>query len=123
MIQVVMVGISFVSMSIRWNDKESNYFKASKVIQQEDPISLYRFVLCMEKLSHLILEATESGKWVGIKVVRRGPSISHLMFAGKATTKKVYHVKDILDHFWNKSGQHVSIDKLEYSSRVIQLLE
>ncbi|CAL5198073.1 unnamed protein product [Lathyrus oleraceus] len=76
----------------------------------------------MEKLSHLILEAAESGKWVGIKVVRRGPSISHLMFAGKATTKKVYHVKDILDHLCNKSGQHVSIDKLEYSSRAIQLL-
>jgi hypothetical protein len=35
----------------------------------------------MDKLSHIILQAVEEGKWKGIKAGRNGPMISHLMFA------------------------------------------
>jgi hypothetical protein len=35
----------------------------------------------MDKLSHIILQAVEEGKWRGIQAGRTGPMISHLMFA------------------------------------------
>lgn len=61
LIQLVMDAISSLLMRIRWNGKESNYFKAAKGLQQGDPISPYLFVLCMKKLFHLISGAADSG--------------------------------------------------------------
>lgn len=62
-------------------------------LRQGDPISSYLFVLCMQNLSHMICEKIEGGSWIGMKTVKSGPSISHLMFVdeillfGKATEK------------------------------------
>jgi len=54
-------------------------------------MSPYIFVMCMDKLSHIILQDVDEGKWIPMKASRNGPTISHLMFAydmlllGKAT--------------------------------------
>lgn len=54
-------------------------------------MSPYLFVLCMDKLTHLILEVINKEDWIPLKVCRNGPAMSHLMFAddlllfGKAT--------------------------------------
>lgn len=46
-----------------------------------DPLSPYIFVICMERISHLIAEAVSSLEWKPIKAERNGPAISHLLFA------------------------------------------
>lgn len=56
-------------------------------------MSPYVFVICMDKLSHMIMDAVRSGKWTGVKAGMKCPKISHLMFAidlllfGKAIEK------------------------------------
>lgn len=76
-----MECITSVNTNVLWNGSQSDYFRPERGIRQGDPISPYIFVLCMDKLSHLILEAIEEGSWSPIRAGRSGPLISHLMFA------------------------------------------
>lgn len=77
----------------------------------------YLLVLCLDKLSHLILEVVEEGSWKPLKAGRNGPLISHLMFAddlllfGQATSCQMACVLRVLDRFCELSGQQVSSEK------------
>ncbi|MCH93152.1 putative ribonuclease H protein, partial [Trifolium medium] len=117
LINVIMHSITSVWTNVKWNGARAEYFKPQRGIRQGDPISPYLFVLCMDKLSHLILHAVEEGKWNGIKAGRNGPVVSHLMFAddlllfGEANEKQMHCVIDTLNQFCGMSGQEVSRDK------------
>jgi hypothetical protein len=71
----------------------------------------------MDKLTHLIAEAVDSGKWQPLRAGRSGPNISHLMFAddlllfGKATEENMKAITDTLNAFCDLSGQLVSLEK------------
>ncbi|XP_045810188.1 uncharacterized protein LOC123904586 [Trifolium pratense] len=73
-------------------------------------MSPYIFVLCMDKLTHLIAESVDSENWHPLKVGRSRPPISHLMFAddlllfGKATEINMKAITDSLDRFCDLSG-------------------
>lgn len=54
--------------------------KPSRGLRQGALISPYNFVICMEKLSHLIADAVEEKAWIPIRAGRNGPSIAHLLF-------------------------------------------
>lgn len=43
-----------VNMSVNWNGSMTNYFQTSKGLRQGDSISPYLFVLCLERLGHMI---------------------------------------------------------------------
>jgi hypothetical protein len=81
LINIIMQSVTSVTTNVKWNGARSEYFRPQRGIRQGDPISPYLFVLCMDKLSHIILQAVEEGKWRGIQAGRTGPMISHLMFA------------------------------------------
>ncbi|KAL5842272.1 hypothetical protein ACOSQ3_012875 [Xanthoceras sorbifolium] len=80
-------------------------------IRQGDHISLYIYILCMEKLSYIINCRVMDKSWKTIKVSRRGPYISHLFFAddfillGQATADQASVMKDCIDMFCNCLGQ------------------
>ncbi|MCH90244.1 RNA-directed DNA polymerase (Reverse transcriptase), partial [Trifolium medium] len=78
LINVIMHSITSVTTNVKWNGTRSEFFRPWPGIRQGDPISPYLFVLCMDKLSHIILQAVEEGKWKGIRAGRQGPMISHL---------------------------------------------
>jgi hypothetical protein len=71
----------------------------------------------MDKLSHLITEAIEEGRWKPMRAGRNGPLISHLMFVddlllfGQATDANMTSVMDVLNQFCTMSGQQVNYDK------------
>jgi hypothetical protein len=71
-INIIMHVVSSVTTNVKWNGVRAEYFKPRRGIRQGDPISPYLFVLCMDKLSHLILQSVSEGKWIGIKAGRRG---------------------------------------------------
>ncbi|WJX78916.1 hypothetical protein P8452_62093 [Trifolium repens] len=100
-----------------WHGSRSDFFTTGRGIRQGDPMSPYIFVLCMDKLTHLIAESVDSGNWHPLKAGRSGPPISHLMFAddlflfGKATDMNMKAITDTLDRFCDLSGQLVSVEK------------
>lgn len=62
------------------NGEALEKFTLSRGIRQGDPLSLYLFVLCMKRLSHIISTAVENKFWKPIKVGKNGPCLSHLAF-------------------------------------------
>ena len=46
--------MSSTSMNILWNGEATSQFFPTRGIRQRDPISPYLFVICLERLSHLI---------------------------------------------------------------------
>jgi hypothetical protein len=117
MMNVIMHSVTSVETNVKWNGARADFFRPQRGIRQGDPISPYLFVLCIDKLSHLIMHAVETGEWKAIKAGRNGPVISHLMFAddlllfGEATECQISCVCKILDPFCRMSGQQVSQDK------------
>ncbi|XP_019189019.1 PREDICTED: uncharacterized protein LOC109183394 [Ipomoea nil] len=78
----IMHCVEGAEMSILWEGRKLDSFKPERGVRQGDSISPYLFVLCIERLCHIITEAVTQGRWKGIKVSRNGPSsISHLFFA------------------------------------------
>ncbi|GAU48590.1 hypothetical protein TSUD_405800 [Trifolium subterraneum] len=114
---IIMHCITSVTTNVMWDGRRSSFFQPERGIRQGDPMSPYIFVLCMDKLTHLIAEAVDSGKWHPLKAGKAGPAILHLMFAddlllfGKATEENVKAITDTLDSFSSLSGQMVSLEK------------
>ena len=73
--------VSFASMNVLWNGECTDEFFPSRGIRQGDPLSPYLFVLCIERLSHLIQDAVSHGFWKPVTLSRKGPPITHLCFA------------------------------------------
>ena len=67
-------------MHVRWNGVLSEEFRPTRRVRQGDPLSLYLFVLCMERLSQLIVKQVQEGRWRAIQLGKDGPPISHLFF-------------------------------------------
>ena len=71
----------------------------------------------MEKLSLYISQKVNDGSWLPIRVSKKGPPISHLLFADdvllfyRATNTQVRMVLDTLEDFCKASGLRVSFDK------------
>lgn len=107
----IAARISTSKLAVRLNGKVWEWFTPSRGIRQGDPISPLFFVLCIERLSHLIEEEISAGRWKGIKVTRSGPTVLYLFFAndmllfGEATMQQATTMKQCLDQFCSQSGQ------------------
>ncbi|MCH79377.1 putative non-LTR retroelement reverse transcriptase [Trifolium medium] len=116
-VNVIMHAVTSVETNVKWNGARAEYFRPQRGIRQGDPISPYLFVLCIDKLSHIIVNATNNGEWRTLKAGRTGPMVSHLMFAddlllfGEATERQMKCVMNILNKFCSMSGQEVSQEK------------
>lgn len=56
-------------------------FASSRGLRQGDPLSPYLFLLVADGLSVLLNQYKQLGLVEGVKVCRRAPCISHLLFA------------------------------------------
>lgn len=80
-------------------------------------MSPYLFVLCMERLGHIIDREVRHGRWKPIKVGRQGSGVSHIFFAddlflfGRTTQKEANIMRYVLDRFCAASGAKVSLEK------------
>lgn len=63
LIVVIRACMNTVNMSINWCGRPTQNFSPSRGLRQGDPLYSYLFVIAMEKLSHLILDAVSAGSW------------------------------------------------------------
>ncbi|XP_038688673.1 uncharacterized protein LOC119987842 [Tripterygium wilfordii] len=113
----IMQCVTTSRMAVIWNGHRLDWFNPSRGIRQGDAISPYLFVLCIERLGHIINRAVSQGAWVPIKLSRQGPNLSHLFFAddlvlfAEASIDQMNVVQDCLRTFCAGSGQKVSLKK------------
>lgn len=76
----------------------------------------------MEKLSLLIQEKVQEGRWKAMKISLNGPTNSHLLFADdcllftETSVSQARLVRDVLQSFCLASGLKVNIQKLKFTS-------
>ena len=115
--RLIMFCVSTSSLSLVWNGVRLPSFQPNRGLRQGDPISPYLFVLCMEKLSAMILEKVELGLWKPVRISRDGLGISHLLFADdlllftEAKMSQINLVMQVLKEFEDLSGLAVNLDK------------
>lgn len=85
--------------------------------RQGDPLSPYLFIICINVLSCLIANAERREDCQGIKFSRRGPAISHLLYADdlilffKADNESPFTLNGILHDFCSIASLSIKIQK------------
>ncbi|VVA29155.1 PREDICTED: ribonuclease H At1g65750 [Prunus dulcis] len=79
-LQLVMSCVQFVHYQICINGELTETFATKNGIRQWDPLSLYLFVLCIDKLSHTIFDTINRVVWKPMKSSQSGLVVSHLFF-------------------------------------------
>ncbi|KAA3481601.1 reverse transcriptase [Gossypium australe] len=127
-VNLAMQCISTVSYTVNINGNRGRHFYPTRGLRQGDPLSPYLFLICSEGLSALIRQAVGAGTFRGVKASRRGPTISHLLFADdsllfeEATKERASSLKEILKHYEQSSGQCVNFNKstIFFSSNTLE---
>ena len=125
-IQLIMGCLSTAQMNVLWNGEMTEVFRPGRGIRQRDPLSPYIFVLCIERLSHGIIQAVNQGRWKPIRLTRIGTPLSHLFFADdlllflEASYGQVDILNDVVENFCRSSGAKVSNQKTQgFFSKIV----
>ncbi|KAH9666673.1 reverse transcriptase domain-containing protein [Citrus sinensis] len=110
LIRITMDCITSASIQILWNGECTEEFVPSRGIRQGDHISLYIFVLCIERLNHGIHRAVNTGTWRPIRLSKRSTLITHVFFT-KASCTQAAVINDVLNTFCMSSGAKVNKQK------------
>ncbi|KAK1642877.1 hypothetical protein QYE76_060682 [Lolium multiflorum] len=125
-IRWIMQCVTTVRYSVRLNGHALDTFTPTRGLRQGDPLSPYLFLLVADGLSRLVQQEVEVGRLKELKICRRAPGMSHLLFADdsllffEGSIQQVMVVKIILDRYEKATGQLVSLGKcsIMYGRRV-----
>lgn len=113
----IIMCIQTSRLQVLWNGEKLQAFNPNRGLRQGDPLSPYIFVLCIERLSHIISAFVQEGNWKGIRLSNNGPMLSHLFFAndmvlfGEASIHQMRVMLECLDMFCSVSGQKINYHK------------
>ena len=109
-IDLIMKCVISPTFAILVNVQPSKTFTPSRGLRQGDPLSPFLFILCVEGMSALLIDAGEKKMIHGIKIGKKVSPISHLLFAddsllfARATLEEVVSVLDVLSIYEAASG-------------------
>ncbi|KAH9666870.1 reverse transcriptase domain-containing protein [Citrus sinensis] len=89
-IHLIMECLSTAQMNVLWNGEMTEDFRPGREIRQGDPLSPYIFVLCIERLSHGIIQAVNQASYGQVDVLN-----------------------DVVENFCRSSGARVSNQKTQ----------
>lgn len=116
MVSLIMRCISTSTMRVSWDKEVTDSFIPTRGIRQGDPISLYLFVLCMERLPYRIILAVGEGEWKPIRIAKQCLRLTHLFFAhnitlfAEANMKQACVIQKVMRDFYGQSGQKISLN-------------
>lgn len=103
--------------SKEWYDLIMACIRPSRGLRQWDPLSPYLFVICTEMLVQMLTNAEQQGRLTGLKVARRAPAVSHLLYADyslfycKSNEEEIGELGRILQHYSIASRQRINYQK------------
>lgn len=115
--QLNMACITSTALSLCWNGDKLVAFTLERGLRQEDPLSPYLFVLCMEVLGSYVTKCVESKTWSPVCLSRDGQKISYIFFTddlllfGEASLSQARVMEHVLAQFYGISEQRVSRSK------------
>lgn len=80
-VDLVMCCVSSVEYSIMAWVEEIGPIRSHRGLRQGDPVSPYLFIMVAKALSALIRDHEMKGFFHGVRIVKRAPTITHLLFA------------------------------------------
>lgn len=80
LVLLIIRYITTSSMRVLWNGASMEKFHPSCGIRQRDPLSLYIFIICVERLAHQINGEVEDGNWKAIRIARKFHPLSYYFF-------------------------------------------
>ena len=116
-IQLIMGCVKTVSYSVLVNREPCGMIWPTRGIRQGDSLSPFLLLLCIERLNGLIKRAENNREIHGFSQCRRGPKLTHLLFAYdsllfcRATMEECDKVLEILNMYEDASGQKVNRNK------------
>ncbi|KAL0385615.1 UNVERIFIED_CONTAM: putative mitochondrial protein [Sesamum radiatum] len=116
-VSLIMDCVRTVTYSFLLNGCEFGSLTPTRGLRQGDPLSPYLFLLCTKAFSSLLNHTEAERNIEGVRICRRAPSISHLLFADdteiycRANHHSISHIKRILETYAKASGQVINYDK------------
>lgn len=114
---MILQCINSVSYNITQGSRVMGPVIPSRGIRQGDPVSPYLFILGVGGLLALLIKYT-ANKWLhGVKIYRKAPVITHMLFADdcylycKANEGEATRLLEILDRFEKATGQKENSSK------------
>jgi hypothetical protein len=116
-VQWVMACVTTVRYSVRFNGVLLDTFQPTRGLRQGDPLSPYLFLFVADGLSKVLQHEARNGSIEGVRVCRRAPEITQLLFADdsllffRANSSQASYVKMALDRYSRAIGQLINFDK------------
>ena len=116
-IHLIMGCVKTVTSSVLVKREPCGMIQPTRGIRQGDPLSPFLFLFCTEGLNGLIKKAESNDDIHGFSLCRRGPKLTHLLFANdsllfyRANMEKCGKILEILNIYEEASGQKVNRSK------------
>jgi hypothetical protein len=113
----IMSCVTSVSYKVKLNGDLLDSFSPSRGLRQGDPLSPFLFLFVADGLSTLLQNEVQQNNIAPVKICRRAPGISHLLFADdsllffKSQQDQALRIKEVLNLYASSTGQLINPNK------------